>query len=217
LTTTFATHRSYLRVETVNASTVPNQLDGTPDRGSITQNVYENQFFGFSYRLPDRWVYDKEAALEYNSIEQRRGKEPDPKLEELHELWQSKSYVLLVTSEMSQTRLPLHGPRMFVRATPRLSWDKDKTNIDMLTVIAQSYKNASPKVMSLVRGPAEATYGGAKFACMVTKSSTNRETPFSAVAAISRKGYWLSFEFSAKNLEELDGLLNTLDDMKFVN
>src|SRR5579883_2915532 len=110
LTTTFATHRSYLRVETVNASTVPNQLDGTPDRGSITQNVYENQFFGFSYRLPDRWVYDKEAALEYNSIEQRRGKEPDPKLEELHELWQSKSYVLLVTSEMSQTRLPLHGP-----------------------------------------------------------------------------------------------------------
>ena len=158
------------------------------DDGSFVQNTYRNDFFGFSYTLPGEWQKSRvtPAALP------------------------SGAYYLFI-GQRDTGHSPLS--RVMVVADPESENQPGVSTQEYLSAyIRAQVRNANAEV---IREPSSFVSGKNNFYRADYKWVENGITVYSSMVCITRKGYWLSWNFVTPSQRDLEDAVNTLKNTSF--
>jgi hypothetical protein len=159
-----------------------------PDDGGFVQNTYRNDFFGFSYTLPGEWQKSRvtPAALP------------------------SGAYYLFIGDRDTGNSLL---NRVMVVADPESENRPGVSTQEYLSAyIRAQVRNANAEV---IREPSSFVSGKNNFHRADYKWVENGITVYSSMVCITRKSYWLSWNFVTPSQRDLDDAVNTLQHISF--
>jgi hypothetical protein len=156
-----------------------------PDEGSFVQNVYRNDFFGFSYSLPGEW--------------HRSSASPAP--------FPAGSYYLFIGDR--HTGHPLMN-RVIVIADAETNYRSIGSAGEYVSAMIR--RLANDKVM---RQTSPFVVGENHFDRADYELVQDGITLYKSLVCTNRKGYWLSWTFVAQSERELDDVVNTLQHISF--
>lgn len=183
-----------------------------PDPGSVSGNVYTNEFFGMTYRFPQGWFVDKTETDQYNaSTEKFRTSQTGNGNSTVR-----PSYTLLIVSRVSEgarcENCPVeheHGPRITLSVGSLTDSGQAQTANDIQSTFKRRFDGKGK--YRVVRGPTTCSYNGEMFSCM---DATNGAT-YQGDAITIRKHYRIEFQMFADSPEQLEDLYKTLDTLQF--
>jgi TonB family protein len=164
-----------------------------PDTGSISHGIYTNDFFGFSYPLPDGW---------YENIELR---------ETAH---LPEGSLLLFVADQHTGRLLRN--RLLVIADDESRYLRYHPAPNVRDYVAKMVHTQIDKEgKRLAQGAVAVEMSGKYFFRADYKESSDIATLYKAFVCMDAKGYFLSWTFVADSQERLDLLVNSLDHISF--
>jgi len=169
--------------QSTKSSTAPK-----PDSGSFVQNIYRNDFFGFSYTLPGEWHKSRvaPAALPLGAY-----------------------YLFIGDRDTGHSLLN----RVMVIADPESENSPGVSTQEYLSAyIRAQVRNASAEV---IREPSSFVSGENNFYRADYKWLENGITVYSSMVCTTRNSYWLSWNFVAPSQRDLDDAVNTLKNISF--
>jgi len=168
--------------ESTKNSTIPK-----PDSGNFAQNTYRNDFFGFSYSLPEEWHKSRVS--------------PSP--------LPSGAYYLFIGDR--DTGHPLLN-RVTVVADPESETRPNSAQEYLSAFVRAEVRQAHAEV---TREPSAFTSRGSDFYRADYKWADNGTTIYSSMVCIKRKNYWLSWSFVTPSQRDLDEAVNTVQHISF--
>ncbi len=199
-----------------SAQTRPSKItpQTMPDLGSISGNVYTDDFFGITYTFPEGWSVDTTVMDQENASTRRflsnqnNGNEADPAV-------RNETYQLLMVSKFPEeircgkcSSVRVHGPSIRLSAGRITTPDKYQTPADLQNWVKSHFSDKG--YFSVVREPSNVSFGGQVFSRMDV-----RDASFRGDAMAFRNGYWIEFQITADNAEELDAMFQTLNSLRF--
>jgi hypothetical protein len=163
------------------------------DPGSITDGIYTNPYFGFTYKLPHGWV-DRTDAMQDDS--------PDPAKDS------AKSAVLLATFEK-----PPEAPRdainsgVVIAAESISSYPGLKTAADYFDILAQL---TTDKGFKAVNEPVEFAVGNKALLRGDFSKEMGKLTIHQTALVILEKNYVVSFTVIGSSEDEINELIEDL-------
>jgi hypothetical protein len=163
------------------------------DPGSITDGVYANPYFGFSYRLPFGWV-DRSNAMQDDSPQAAK----DP----------TKSVLLLAVFEQ-----PPEAPReainsaVVVAAESVSAYPGLKTAADYFAILGQL---TTDKGFKQANDPAEVAVSGKTLIRGDFSKETGKATIHQTALVFLEKSYAVSFTLIGASEDEVNSLLENL-------
>ncbi|HTF45465.1 MAG TPA: hypothetical protein VK641_16285 [Terriglobales bacterium] len=163
------------------------------DPGSISDGVYANPYFGFTYKLPFGWV-DRSNAMQDDSPEAAK----DP----------AKSVLLLAVFEQ-----PPEAPReainsgVVVAAESVSAYPGLKTAADYFGILAQL---TTDKGFKQANDPAEVAVGGKTLIRGDFSKETGKATVHQTALVLLVKSYVVSFTVIGASEDEVNSLLENL-------
>lgn len=169
--------------QSTKSSTTPK-----PDDGSFVRNTYRNDFFGFSYVLPEEWHKSRVAPAA---------------------LPPGAYYLFIGDRDTGHSLLN----RVVVVADPE---SKNRPGIStqeyLSAFIRAQVTNANAEV---IREPSSFVSGGSDFYRADYKRAENGITTYSSMVCTKRNSYWLSWNFVTPSQQDLDDAVNTLQHVSF--
>jgi hypothetical protein len=161
-----------------------------PDSGNFAQNMYRNEFFGFSYTLPKEW--------------HKSSVSPSP--------LPSGAYYLFVGDRDAGHALL---NRITIVADPESAIDHRVSTPDYLSVLIRA--EVRQFHAEVTRELSSFSSGGSDFYRADYKWMNNGTLIYSSMVCVERNGYWLDWNFTTPSQQDLDDALNTLQHISFDN
>ncbi len=189
--------------------------DAKPDLGSVSNNTYTNQFFGFSYEFPRGWtVLGAEAGRTMLQIGGAMLANGDPTFQDVQQAVSRNDYPLLfaqggLTKEgaLSLRSVQIHA--LNVRLAPGVQSGEGFAK-KMAPLLGQ-FQGA----METMGPPEELQVGGKKFWRLNLTIKVGSATTSVSEIAIVEKGYLLLFVFTAQDADGRDDLVKTMQSLHF--
>jgi hypothetical protein len=159
-----------------------------PDNGTFVQNMYRNDFFGFSYALPGEWHRSRVAPAARAGLP-------------------SGAYYLFIgyrdTAESFSNRvMVIADPEIYKISTQEYLWVFIRTQV----------RNFNAEV---IRAPSSFVSGENNFYRADYKRVENGITVYRSMVCTKRYSYWLSWNFATPSQRDLDDAVNTLQHISF--
>jgi hypothetical protein len=159
-----------------------------PDDGSFVQNTYRNDFFGFSYVLPEEWHKSRVVPTA---------------------LPPGAYYLFIGDRDTGHSLLN----RVMVVADPE---SKNRPGISaqeyLSAFVRAQVRNANAEV---IREPSSFVSGKNDFYRADYKWAENGSTIYSSMVCAKRNSYWLNWNFVTPSQQDLDDAVNTLQHISF--
>ena len=160
-----------------------------PDDGSFVQNTYRNDFFGFSYSLPEGW--HKSSTVPAGALP-------------------SGAYYLFIGDRDTGHSIV---SRVQVVADPESENRPGLSTPEYLSAfIRAQVRNFSAEV---IREPFSFVSGKNNFYRADYKWANNGNTIYSSMVCTKRNSYWLNWNFVTPSPRDLGDALNTLQHVSF--
>jgi Flp pilus assembly protein TadD len=193
---------------------------GTPspsklDLGSVSGNVYSNDFFQFTYEFPDGWtVLSSEAGRAIVEIGGALLSTGDPTEPETKRVALQRGYPLLTLIQQWDTNQPLVPKLVQILAIDAY----DAPNMDPIslqTAIIESLKQSGSK-FDLQDGPKNVSLGGKNFANAHFIAHVADRQAYTSQFVMKEKGFLLLINLSTPDQASLSGLENSLNSLHFL-
>lgn len=186
------------------------------DLGSISGNVYTNDSLGMTYEFPKGWFVDRAWMNAQNKPAElgTRPTNPDDavKYDSMVAIRRA-THPLLAVSEKGPETDQSTSPRIQLTVSPALD---SRTGLDILNGMKSAYANV--RLVQIVGDPQNYTFGGVTFARMdmrlldvILRGGAGFQ---SAIIGVRNRQY-LQFLILANTQEQLDGIVHSLDSLRF--
>jgi hypothetical protein len=168
----------------------PASAEQEPDSGSVLDNVYRNEFFGFTYTFPKGWMVSQDSR---NSLERQPPAKPGVHI--LLFAFQHHNFAEIST--------------LIVRAVKLSSPDKNARQFLLDEYPAARARGAKPQ-----GDPKELTSAGWQFFSAVFKAKVGGGTISEENIVTIQKGYALEFYFVTNQDKTLKALQKTMESLR---
>src|SRR5579859_2855587 len=186
------------------------------EEGSISENVYTNKFFGFTYEFPKGWVSESEAAARavMNNGAALILKD-DPTEADIKKAAGSKSHPLLYVVERGTGNQTISLKSVMVIAVD-IGQVPEVTGESFLKSIVQRYKQTGLP-MELSETPEETTIAGRNFWKGTLAIQTAMGSHYASQFVTTDKGYLLVFVVGGPDPMSLQEIEKSLGSVHFVD
>lgn len=187
-----------------------------PETGSVADNVYTNNYFGFTYEFPKGWSVPSEQTRKYlREIRKAAATGGDPTKAALFELAEKRSRQLLTVLEKPMGTPGATDAGIYVIAEDISYAPGVQKPSDYLLNTKASLLKQRPD-LKVLREPTDFTYGGKPFARMETFVETGPvQTFYTGYAATILNSQVMLFLFTSNKPEQLASLIDTLNTLQF--
>jgi len=205
------------------AAAHPDALQNGPDAergpksedGSISQNVYTNRFFGFTYEFPAGWnILSADASRSMIEIGGGLISTGDPTEADLKKVAARKGHPLLFVMAPRAANRPISLETVMVNAL-ELGTLSGLTPETYLKAIGQRLKQTGVP-MEFSGAPQELILGGKSFWKGTFEIQTTTGTGYVSQFVAADKGYLLMFTIASRDLASLSGIEKSMESIKFV-
>jgi hypothetical protein len=187
-----------------------------PEDGSVSENIYTNRFFGFTYQFPKSWaVLSPEAArstVEIGGVLLATG---DPAEEDIKKAMERQSHPLLYVMEGRVGNQPISMKTVMVTALDVRHERVGTTAESYARAVAQRFKQAGMP-MEPSGPPEERTIGGRSFWKVNFSVRTATGVRNGSEFVIADKGYLLTFVLGGPNVASLGEIEKSLQSVHFL-
>jgi TonB family protein len=187
-----------------------------PESGSVTDNVYTNRFYGFTYEFPKGWSVPGEATKKYVAeMGKALSTGDDPTKKAMAEVAEKRMHQLLQAFEH-----PFGTPGQFNENIILVAQDVSylpgiQKGSDYLLIVKAGITKIRPD-LKVLREPTDSSFGGKTFSRMdVSFEPTIGITIYQAYVATIVNLQALGFTFTANKPERLATLVDTLNTLEF--
>ena len=187
-----------------------------PDSGSIVENLYTNDFFGFTFEFPKGWSDQGQAARNYlTEMDEATISGADPTIKAMLEVAAKRKTILLSVFEH-----PVGSPVQFNSGIVVIAEDASfvpgmKNGSDYILRMKAAIK-ASQADWKILREPTDITFGGIIFSRMDLQ---HEDSPgiaiYQSFVSTILKGDALAFVFTSTKLARLETMIDTLNTLRF--
>jgi TonB family protein len=187
-----------------------------PESGSVTDNVYTNNYFGFAYEFPKGWWIADDATKKYMmEMGQAVVSGGDPTKRAIAEVAEKRSHQLLAVFEHPFGTPVKFNSNIVVQAQEVSYLPGVQKGSDYLLNFKAAMTGANPD-LKILREPTDFSVGGRTFSRLdVSIEKTIGATIYQSFAATILNSYALVFTFSANKPERLATLADTLNTLQF--
>ena len=187
-----------------------------PDAGAVSDNVYTNDFFGFSYTFPANWrAQSKQEQREIVEEGHKNVRGNDPEESEEHQ--EAMKWMWTLFGAVKDLKAGALGPSIQIVAFDLKGDPTFKNPMEFLSGVSEEMKEKGAKV---VQKPAESSIAGRNFFTLKMKFNIPGSSPqtvhYAATITIER-GYALTWFLFADSPAALQELLDGLNQLKFRN
>lgn len=185
-----------------------------PEDGSVSENLYTNRFFGFTYEFPQGWmVLSSDAARATLEIGGNLISTGDPTEQDIKRMAAMKGHPLLFIMEGRKKNQPLslrsiQLSALEVGAAPGITPDT------FLNAIAQRFKQTSAP-MKMVGAPEQLTLAGKTFSKADFILETASGARYGSEIVTIERGYLLMFVLSSPDSDSLSEMERSLQSLQF--
>jgi hypothetical protein len=198
-------------------TTSPNAITTLrPENSSISDNVYTNDFFGFTYEFPKGWSVEDEQTTKYvTELSKATMSAGDPAKKAMVEEQMKRNHVLLTVHQRPYgTPVPVNPAitiwGLDVSVTPGIQSGRDYL---LALKISLPQQRANLKI---IREPTDCTFAGKLFSRLdIGLESANGKISYLSHVAVVLQRYVLVFMFTAETPDRLEGLVETLNTLQF--
>jgi tetratricopeptide (TPR) repeat protein len=199
------------------ASTADTAGGPKPEDGSVSENIYTNRFFGFTYQFPKGWaVLSSEAAksmVEIGGIFLATG---DPAEEDVKKAVERQSHPLLFVMEGRVGNQPISTKTVMVTALD-VRHEPEQTTAEVYArAVAQRFKQAGMP-MEPNASPEERSIGGRSFWKVNFSVRTAAGVGHGTEFVTADKGYLLMFVLGGPDLASLGEVEKSLQSIHFLD
>lgn len=189
-----------------------------PDIGSVSENVYANEFFRFAYTFPADWHVQNQKEQKQVAEEGHKSIHGDnPEKSEEHQEAMKLTWTLF--GAVKDLKAGPTGPSVQIVAFDLKADPTFKNPAEVLSGIGETLETRGAQFL---QKPTESSIAGRKFFTMKMKitdpdATASTRTIYYAASMTLERGYalaWFLFSDSPSSLEEL---LGTLNQVKFKN
>lgn len=183
-----------------------------PDTGSVSENVYANDFFRFAYTFPADWHVQSQKEQKQIAEEGHKAvHEENPEKSEEHQ--EAMKWTWTLFGAVKNLEAGPTGPSVQIVAFDLKGDPTFKNPAEVLSGIGETLETRGAQ---LVQKPTESSIAGRKFFTMKMKITSpdptaSPRTVYYAASMSIERGYalaWFLFSDSPSSLEELVGTLN---------
>jgi hypothetical protein len=186
-----------------------------PDEGSITENIYKNEFFGFTYEFPKGWMpLSKDAAKGVLEMGSNLTSTGDPIEQDAKQVALKKSYTLLfVMAGKTQNQMPgmnsVQIRAMDARNVPSLTVDA------VLQGVAEGVQKSGA---GQVTGPVESMQlGGRTFRKVTLTLKNGGATTYGEELLTIDKGFVVFIMLNSPDQDTLTKIEQSLRSIRFLD
>jgi len=187
-----------------------------PDSGSVSESIYSNDFFGFTYQFPQGWSVQGEVTKRYvMDLGKAIVSGGDADRKAMLDVADKRTYQLLMVFEHPFGSPVPFNPGIIVTSedvsfAPGLQASKDY-NLIVKRVIQQHHPD-----LRVLREPVELSFGGKSFSRMdLTYETSSAGSIYQSLVSTIIERNVLSFIFTGEKPERLDQLVPTLNTLEF--
>jgi hypothetical protein len=201
------------------SATSTNATTGTslrPESGSTSDNLYTNDFFGFTYEFPKGWAVEDEQTKKYvMELSKAAMSAGDPAKKAVVEEQMKRTHVLLTVHQRPYgTPVPVN-PAITVMATDVSVAPGIQSGRDQLLALKMGLPQQRLD-FKIIREPTDCTFGGRPFSRMdITVEAANGKTLYLSHVALVLNRYGIDFMFTAQGSDQLEVLVQTLNTLQF--
>jgi tetratricopeptide (TPR) repeat protein len=198
------------------SSTVGATVGPKPEDGSISENIYTNKFFGFTYQFPKGWsVLSSEAArstVEIGGVLLATG---DPAEEDIKKATKRQSHPLLYVMEGRVGSQPISMKTVMLTALDIRHEPRETTAESYARAVSQGFKQAGMP-MEPSDYLEEQSIGGRSFWKVSFSVRTATGTGHGAEFVTADKGYLLMFIFGGPDAASVGEIEKSLQSIHFL-
>jgi TonB family protein len=186
------------------------------DMGSVTDNVYTNNFFGFTYEFPKGWSVPSEETRKYmKELRKAAATGGDPTKSALFDVAEKRTHQLLTVLEHPVGTPGATDASIYVMAEDISYAPGVQKPSDYLLNTKAGLVKQRPDV-KVLREPTDTTYGGKPFSRMETSvEKSPGQTLYTGYAAAILNSQAILFLFACNKPEQLASLMDTLNTLQF--
>lgn len=185
-----------------------------PEDGNISQNIYTNRFFGFTYEFPKGWkVLSADAARATMEIGGALISTGDPTEADLKKVVARKGHPLLFVMEPQMAGQPISTKTVIVNALD-LGSESALSPETYMGAIGQRLKQAGMPI-ELTGAPEETKLGGRSFWKGSFRVQTAAGSSYMNQFVASEKGYFLIFMVVSQDPTRLPEIQKSLQSIHF--
>ena len=196
--------------------------DSTPthpvhvDSGSVTDNLYASDFFGFTYLFPKGWSVQGEVTKKYlMEVGRALVTRGDPTKTAVMDVAEKHTYQLLTIFEHPVGTPVAFNPGLIVMAEDVSFAPGIQKGSDYLLNLKVGIEKRHPE-LKILREPTEQSFGGKSFFRMDVSFEVSTEaTVFESYSSTILNGNALTFIFFGEKPERLQSLSETLNTLEF--
>ena len=186
-----------------------------PDDGFLSENVYTNRFFGFSYRFPKGWNVLKaeqgKAMLRLGTSFFASG---DPTAKDVAEAAADNWHQLLLVSKQTTKDISTSTNLIQIEAMSTHLAPQLKTGAEYLEA-ARTFLVRSGKMSSMADPPERFEFAGRTFWKTRLDFPVNNVVAHEIEVAVIEKGYCILFIFASSEASTLDEIAATMNSLRF--
>jgi TonB family protein len=194
-----------------------NPAEPRPDDGFISDNVYTNTFFNFTYQFPSGWhalnADQGKAIVRFGGAFFADG---DPIVQDATEAAARDAYQLLVAAKVGTKDISPRMKLIQVQALSTRFGPEVKSGGDFLKLGVQKLQHQSEGV-SIVEALERFSVGGRSFWKVKLDIKVNNSVVHIVHAATVEKGYILFFAFATPDAATLDEIAGTIQSLRFTD
>jgi TonB family protein len=186
------------------------------DSGSVTDNLYMSDFFGFTYLFPKGWSVQGEITKKYlMDVGRALVTRGDPTKVAVMDVAEKRTYQLLTVFEHPVGTPVAFNPGLIVMAEDVSFAPGIQKGSDYLLNMKMGIEKRHPE-LKILREPTEQSFGGKSFYRMdVSFETSSNITIFESFSCTILNGNALVFIFFGEKTERLQPLTDTLNTLDF--
>jgi tetratricopeptide (TPR) repeat protein len=186
-----------------------------PDDGYLSENVYRNTFFGFSYQFPRGWnVLKAEQGKAMIRLGASFLGNRDPTAPDVAEAAANNWHQLLFVAKQTTKAISTNTHAIQVAAISTQFAPQLKTGAEYLQATS-AYLQRSGKVMSALNPPEQFEVGDRTFWKVRLDRQVNNVMVHQTEAVTIEKGYFILFVFASPDEATLDSIAETMNSLQF--
>jgi TonB family protein len=186
-----------------------------PDDGYVSENVYTNTFFGFSYQFPRGWnvltAEQGKAMIRLGTSFLANG---DPTAQDVAEAAANNWHQLLFVTKETTKGISTNTHAIQIEATSTQIAPQLKTGAEFLQATG-AYLLRSGKVSSAPRPPEQVEVAGRSFWKVRLDMQVNNVMVHQIDAVTIEKGYFILLVFASPDASTLDDITATINSLRF--
>jgi TonB family protein len=187
-----------------------------PDSGRVADNIYTNDFFGFTYEFPKGWIVPDDGVKKL--LVSGRGSDTqsaDPSMKLTVVVPAEHSLPLLLVLEHPPRKSVSYNKFILVSADDLSFAHEVQSCEDYLTDLKSSLQKTLPDLKTS-QGPTDYVYAGNTFKRMEYAYATpSAATVYQSVLCIIRRSQVLAFAFTSDRPDSQEHLIETLNTLQF--